>query len=378
MEQDDERDAARSSADWLAEGNARYDARDWKEAGIALESSLALDPRQANAWFRLGNVREELGRDDRDASACFEKAIVIDPSHARAWNNLGSAQQRLGLGDQAIASYRRAMQADPTLAQACLNLGRLAVTRGDHALAAECFKAGLHHHPGDPTFEHLYAAATGASTARAPQGYVTNLFDSVARQFEHHLVRELEYQVPEALAKLVRPKLEANACVIDLGCGTGLVGAALAATGARITGVDLSPRMLEIAARRGVYTTLEKGELLEVLGRIRAASVQAVLAADVFIYIGDLTAIFAAVARVLAPGGLFAFSVEGIASGTYRLQATGRYAQSPAYLRSLAARCGLEEHAIDHTLIRREGHGHAEGWLALFVRSGGESKARTA
>lgn len=65
MEQDDERDAARSSANWLAEGNARYDARDWNEAGIALEGSLALDPRQANAWFRLGNVREELGRDDR-------------------------------------------------------------------------------------------------------------------------------------------------------------------------------------------------------------------------------------------------------------------------------------------------------------------------
>lgn len=89
---------------------------------------------------------------------------------------------------------------------------------------------------------------------RAPSGYVTNLFDSVARQFEHRLVREFEYQVPEALAELVRPEFEANACIIDLGCGTSLVGVALAATGARITGVDLSPRMLEIAARR-LYDT---------------------------------------------------------------------------------------------------------------------------
>ena len=79
MERSDERNAARSSADWLAEGNTHYDVRAWNEAGVALERGLALDPRQANAWFRLGNVREELGRDDRDAITCFEKAVAIDP-----------------------------------------------------------------------------------------------------------------------------------------------------------------------------------------------------------------------------------------------------------------------------------------------------------
>ena len=362
----------------MAEGNAHYDVRAWNEAGAAFERGLALDPREANAWFRLGNVREELGRDDRDAITCFEKAVAIDPSHAQAWNNLGSAQQRLGLGDQAVASYRRAMQADPALAQACLNLGRLAGTRGDHALAAECFKAGLDHHPGDPTFEHLSAAAAGRSTTRAPEGYVTNLFDEVAQQFEHHLVNELEYQVPEALANLVQTELEADAFVIDLGCGTGLVGKALAGSGVRLTGIDLSARMLEIAAQRDAYAKLEQGELVDVLARMPAGSARAVLSADVFIYIGDLAAVFAAVARVLAPQGLFAFSVEGLESGSYQLQPTGRYAQSPAYLRALAAKSGLAERAMASTRIRREGSGHAEGWLALFAKSSNEPKARTA
>jgi predicted TPR repeat methyltransferase len=364
-----ERNDERSAADWLAEGNAHYEARDWDRAGLALERSLALDARQAEAWYRLGNVREEQGRDDMQAAACFEKAVALDASHARAWNNLGSAQQRLGHAEQALASYRKAMQAEPGLAQACLNLGRLAITHGDHALAAECFRTGLAHHPGDPTFEHLSAASAGRSTARAPEGYVTNLFDGIARQFERHLVQELEYHVPEALAKLVLPELKANACVVDLGCGTGLVGVALAAAGARIVGVDLSARMLEIAARRGAYSTLEKGELAEVLAQHPAGSVNAVLAADVFIYVGELTAVFAAVARVLAPQGLFALSVEGLEGGSYRLQPTGRYAQSPEYLRALAAQCGLEERSMERTLIRREGRGHAEGWLALFART---------
>lgn len=369
MDPNDKHGAARSSADWLAEGDAHYDAQAWDKAGVALEKSLGLDPRQANAWYRLGNVREELGRDLQEAADCFEKAVALDPTHARAWNNLGSVQQRRGLGEQAVASYRKAMQADPALAQACLNLGRLAGTRGDHVLAAECFKAGLQHHPGDPTFEHLSAAAAGRSTERAPAGYVTNLFDGLAQQFEHHLVRELKYQVPEELARLVRPELAAGSRVIDLGCGTGLVGVALEGARAQIVGVDLSPRMLEIAARRGAYARLEQGELVEVLARMPAGSVHAVLAADVFVYFGDLTAIFAAVARVLAPRGLFAFSVEGLESGSYKLQPTGRYAQSPGYLRSLAARVGLKERSLEPTNIRREGFGHAGGWLALFANA---------
>jgi predicted TPR repeat methyltransferase len=384
MERNDARGTARSSADWLAEGNAHYAARDWNEAGVALEHSLALDSRQADAWYRLGNVREEQGHDDLAAVACFENAVALDPSHARAWNNLGAAQERLGLGEQAVASYRNAMQADPALAQACLNRGRLAGARGDHALAAACFETGLNHHPGDPTFEHLSAASAGRSTARAPEGYVTNLFDGLARQFERHLVNDLQYQVPEALAKLVRPELDAargvatRARVIDLGCGTGLVGMALAAAGAEIIGVDLSPRMLEIAARRGAYAKLEQGELVEVLARTSAGSVRAVLAADVFIYIGDLAAVFAAVARVLAPQGLFALSVEGLEGGTYSLQPTGRYAQSPGYLRALAAQSGLEERRLERTLIRREGRGHAEGWLALFAKRASGTKTTAA
>ena len=373
MKQGDEREAD----ELLTEGNAHYEARRWTEAGLAFERTLALDPRQAYAWYRLGNVREEQDRDN-DALVCFEKAVALDPSHAQAWNNLGGAQQRLGREEPAIAAYRRAMAADPYLPQPCLNLGRLAGSRGEHALAAECFKAGLAHHPGDPTFGHLVAAADGNNTARAPDAYVTALFDGLAPGFERHLVKDLDYHVPEDLAKMVRPHLAETrrasqgtagaASVIDLGCGTGLVGVALAGPGTDIVGVDLSPRMLEIAAGRGAYARLEQGELVGVLARIATGSALAVLAADVFIYIGDLEPVFAAVARVLGPDGMFAFSVEGLEEGSYFLQPTGRYSQSLRYLRRLAAKFGLTELRFERARIRREGRGSAEGWLALFAK----------
>jgi predicted TPR repeat methyltransferase len=376
---------ARSAADWLAEADGHYDAQRWNQAGDAFERALALDASLASAWYRLGNVREEQGRDE-DAAACFEKALTLDPAHAQAWNNLGGAHQRRGRLEPAADAFRRAIRADPKLPQPYLNLGRLHVLRGEHALAAECFAAGLAQHPGDASFAHLVAAARGQNTARAPEGYVTQLFDGIAPQFEHHLVHDLGYRVPEALAALALPALRAalaqgaaNAAVraIDLGCGTGLVGAALAQDGAggpaggvELIGVDLSPRMLEIAAARGVYARLEQGEIVAALGRVAPGSIHAVLAADVFIYVGDLAEVFAAVGRALAPRGVFAFSVEGLEDGDYRLLPSGRYAQSPAYLRGLAARSGLAERSLERAPIRRDGEGFAQGWLALFERTG--------
>ena len=366
----------RNAREWLEEGDAHYEAQRWKEAGPALERALALaqlpSAAQARAWYRLGNVREEQGR-DADAAECFEKAVSLDPAHAQAWNNLGGARQRLGQEVPAIEAYRRAIAADPGLAQPYLNLGRLSGGEGDHARAAEYFREALEHHPGDPTFLHLLAAASGEnSPARAPQAYVAGLFDGLAPQFEKHLVRDLEYRIPEALARLARPAIAAAvpARVIDLGCGTGLLGAELADTGAELIGVDLSARMLAIAARRAVYARLEQADLIDVLRQAAAGSVHAVLAADVFVYLGDLEAVFGAALLALAPGGLFGFSVEGTEGEGYRLKPNGRYGHSPRYLRALAMRAGLEERCLERARIRRDVQGYADGWIALFAKPG--------
>ncbi|MEJ2887261.1 class I SAM-dependent DNA methyltransferase [Actinomycetospora aeridis] len=65
-------------------------------------------------------------------------------------------------------------------------------------------------------------------------------------------------QVAERVASLVRPGTE----VLDAACGTGAVGAELAARGFRsIDGLDLSPGMLRLARRRGVYHDLGPADL---------------------------------------------------------------------------------------------------------------------
>ncbi|MEJ2859805.1 class I SAM-dependent DNA methyltransferase [Actinomycetospora flava] len=65
-------------------------------------------------------------------------------------------------------------------------------------------------------------------------------------------------QVADRVAALVRPETE----VLDAGCGTGRVGAELAARGFRsIDGLDLSPGMLRRARRRGVYHDVGPADL---------------------------------------------------------------------------------------------------------------------
>jgi len=61
------------------------------------------------------------------------------------------------------------------------------------------------------------------------------------------------------LARKFRPPTT-DVVVLDVGCGTGLVGAELTAAGYRtIDGIDLSPKMIEVARARNIYRTLTAG-----------------------------------------------------------------------------------------------------------------------
>ena len=101
-------------------------------------------------------------------------------------------------------------------------------------------------------------------------------------------------------------------------------------------GVDLSPRMVEAAARTGLYEALHVADVAQALQKEPAASFDLVIAADVFVYIGDLAPIFAQAALALSRGGLFAFSVQK-ADTHWALGADLRYAHGEDYLRACAA-----------------------------------------
>ncbi|MBK8998065.1 MAG: class I SAM-dependent methyltransferase [Myxococcales bacterium] len=95
-----------------------------------------------------------------------------------------------------------------------------------------------------------------------------------------------------------------SAEVLDLACGTGRIGAWLAARGAKaVDGVDLTPEMLERAAQRGVYRRLIEGNVRDTtLGDESYDVCTQSLACD---HLPELEPVYREVCRVLRPAGHF-------------------------------------------------------------------------
>jgi len=189
-------------------------------------------------------------------------------------------------------------------------------------------------------------------------------FDNFAPGFDRQLAA-LNYTVPSMLAGMLGED-DQGLTIVDLGCGTGQVGAALAGRGHHLVGVDLSEKMLNIARERNAYASLSNMDISAWLEACAPASIDVVIAADVFIYIGALESTFADIARALKTGGRFAFSIEECA-GDFELRRSGRYAQSDAYVLQ-CARPWFSRTQARQVVVRQESGRPLEGRLYVMQR----------
>lgn len=128
--------------------------------------------------------------------------------------------------------------------------------------------------------------------------------------------------------------------------------------------------MIEKAAARALYDALEVGELARALDA-RPGHWDLLLAADVFVYVGELQTTFAQARTALRPGGWLLFSVErGEASG-FVLRQTGRYVRGEDYLRRLVEAGGFVLRAREEAVLRREQGADVHGWLYALQVPGG-------
>jgi predicted TPR repeat methyltransferase len=178
--------------------------------------------------------------------------------------------------------------------------------------------------------------------------------------------------VPERVGTRVAQRYghaEGSLEVLDAGCGTGLCAGHLRPVAARLTGVDLSPGMLRAARRRKLYDDLVESELTAYLQSAERVF-DLVVCADTLCYFGALETVFAAVAKALRPGGHFLFSVEhgppNDACG-FRIQSSGRYSHTTAYVRENLERAGLAVTAIDELVLRQEAGDAVAGLLVEAV-----------
>jgi len=98
--------------------------------------------------------------------------------------------------------------------------------------------------------------------------------------------------------------------VLDAGCGSGPLAAALASRGAAVTGVDASPRMLALARRRlGETVPLLELDLRDPMP-FGTGTFDDVVASLVLHYLEDWGPTLTEVRRVLRPGGRLLASVD--------------------------------------------------------------------
>jgi predicted TPR repeat methyltransferase len=282
---------------------------------------------------------------------------------------IGQALQHLGRPLEALEAYERAVDLNPRLGAAWTLRGHLLRQAGRLADASVCFNNAIGC--GEDVASHLYflgALGLGALPDAAPADFVRGLFDEYAERFDEDLVDTLQYRGHQQVcAPLAALHPAPFASVLDLGCGSGLAAPLLRPTSARLVGVDLSPRMLERAAATRLYDELHAAEAVQWL-RASGERHDLVVACDVFIYLGDLAPVFEAVARVLARGGVFAFTVEeGHAESGYDLLPTLRYTHAEPYLRELARAHALRVTRCARATLR-EGHGEAIVGLTMHLQ----------
>ncbi|SFU94832.1 tetratricopeptide repeat protein [Pseudoduganella namucuonensis] len=339
--------------------------------GEALDSfgqALTLRPGHAESYCGAAVALQSQGRHE-EAKDAYRKAIELNPDYAEAWSGYGTLMQRMGEYKEALERHEHALRLDPGSAPARLHRANAlrALKRNDEAVAAyrDALACGA-----DAASVAYQLAALGEREAPAapPPQYVAALFDQYADDFDHHLQDVLQYRVPRLLAQALQAHLGAAPVdAIDLGCGTGLCGPLLRPHARALAGVDLSPRMLELARRRDVYDELACGDVVEYLHDSPGAFGLAV-AADVFVYLGDLQPVFRAARQALRGGGLFAFSVERLDAGDYALQPSGRYAHSEAYLWSLARAHGYTVHSLAPATLRQDEGRDIPGLVAVLAK----------
>jgi predicted TPR repeat methyltransferase len=405
-----------------------YDEEGYRSAQTQV---LAMNAYASKLYYGYGTILSELSPSDCLRLTATEKSLLIDTERTTTFaiRAVGDAGDGEGRDDK---SARVACEAN------ALNAMRMAVNLdGNNALAIHILAAMTGGGDADDDSESGYA-----SQERASNEFVSALFDDFADTFDEKL-GALAYQVPrlvgEAAYDLLRmsSREETFDSILDAGCGTGLAGRFLRPlVGGTLVGVDLSSQMLQKAARctfagggcglsrveeddsssaavseddaaeevderasRPLYDKLTQSDLEAVTLTDLVSGITGggpmdgfdlIVAADVFVYIGNLEKILRNFAK-LSNGNdsresYLIFSCERIddgdddddkkspspssAGGGWKVQISGRYAHTKSYVTGVAKRAGFDLLRYDEIVPRMEKGEEVKGHMFIFVMGG--------
>ncbi|EKX52155.1 hypothetical protein GUITHDRAFT_161321 [Guillardia theta CCMP2712] len=403
----------------------------YKRAVQAYEKALEVSPSDVDAAFNLGVLHQSMENVDL-AIPWYKKALSHDPKHFDALGNLGSALHKKSDLDAAIKAYMEAIEIVRELDQSLVDqqqvsmLYYLAGAAFSSKPAESCgevncmeeavekLKLSLQHNPKNEEAKHaLSALIADPNVTAASNDYISTLFNEYAATFDKSLVQDLNYTVPQQMSDVIatvmtQKRVKSFNKVVDVGCGTGLLGPYLRNVSTSLIGIDLSVEMLEYAQQRQVYDMLYIGEINSTLQLWQNKSdtenfrqLDLITAADVFVYAGDLQPYFQSAAASLKRNGWFVLSLERLeknesaaedtnaaepaaeASGEakgmkkysvtdadlkkgWKLQLSGRFAHTRAYVVELAKQHHFQVLYHENIIPRKDNMVDVQGQLLVL------------
>ena len=277
----------------------------------------------------------------------------------------------------ALELMKDAMQMAPNWAAGWYQLGQIAGDANDKSTARHAYSKVMSLDPKDRFGASLQIDLLRERpiAERMPSAFVKTLFDQSAKTFDASLVKSLEYQRPEMILRALlhagRSQFENT---VDLGCGTGLMGAIIRPHTHWLAGYDISAPMLDQARAKGIYDHLAQLDMSEL--SVEPQRFDLITAADVFIYIGALEHTVSWAAASLAPGGTFTFTVEEhFGPEDFILRPSRRFAHSARYVTRILEQAGFMVETPHRATLRNDRNAPVAG-LVICACTASQSQPR--
>ena len=354
---------------YVNRSNIYYEINKFDAAMLDIQTAIALDSSNAHFYFNQGNIYTKQSESEK-AIVSFQKACELDGTFIQAFLNLCFMLTDKQRYEEAINLMNRCLYKNPLNTDVMLAIGNIHLQSGDLEQAKLIFSSANKTLPSDLYIEYCLSAASGEFTPHiSPLNFIVDLFNEYSSTYNEQMQNFLEYKSPANLfAQILRHQPHGFNQILDLGCGTGLVGKEFKAYSQSIDGVDISRNMLKEASHTKLYRSLYLDEMKNYLEHTEILY-DLVVCADTLVYFGSLDELFLSIHKVISTHGYFSFTVENTEKEHYFLKSTKRFGHAISYLIELSEKMNFDILEFQKSVIRKEKSNVIYGYNVLMQKN---------
>ena len=351
------------------------------EAIISFAEAVRLKPNDIWYYLHLAEAFQRSGKFN-SAIEIVEMLIEKDPKKANLYWSLVSLYGLIKSADQLVGTIDRAKTNGIANAEIYRHGALQLFNLDESEKAKKLLTIGIEQFPEDPILMHMVEQASKKLPERTPISFIQTKYQPIASEFESRLVTDY-HRVPGLVRQAIlqlRPKLDPSramphrlSAVLDLGCGTGLLGLMINDLTTYIKGIDLSIPMLQIAQVKQVYREIEVIDIAEVI-KSDLRLYEGIMAGSSIRYFGKLDDLISGIFKRTLPKGFCIFDLEAgdldksKSVTDYSLLPEGHFQHSRAYIEKCLIAAGFEIISISEEALYMRNDKQVFGYLVMAIR----------